>query len=352
MTGALAIRAGRRALERIRAEGFDRDSFSSLVGASGGPKWLVLSKLDRVLCKHLLAGRTEPLAMLGSSIGTFRHACFAQHDPLAALARFEDAYVGQAYEREPTAREVTEVSREILGVLLGHQGSAEIIANKMLKTNIVAARGKSLLESESRPVLMAGLAVAASANAVARGFLGAFFDRVVFCSGPPDFHFSNLSTWVVPLTEHNLEDAILASGSIPLVMAGIRDIGGAPPGTYRDGGIVDYHFDFSFDSRDGLILYPHFYERIVPGWFDKSLVWRRPAVRHLEDVVMIAPSRGFIEKLPGGTIPDRTDFREFSTAARQDRWREVLARCEDLAEELDRLIDENRIDEVVRRFDG
>lgn len=35
----------------------------------------------------------------------------------------------------------------------------------------------------------------------------------------------------------------MASGSIAVVMEGVRNIGGVPEGIYRDGGVTDYHFD-------------------------------------------------------------------------------------------------------------
>ena len=45
----------------------------------------------------------------------------------------------------------------------------------------------------------------------------------------------------IPLDARNDEDALLASGTIPLVCAPVRDIAGAPPGNYWDGALVDYH---------------------------------------------------------------------------------------------------------------
>jgi len=39
----------------------------------------------------------------------------------------------------------------------------------------------------------------------------------------------------------NTEDALIASGTIPLVCSPVRDIAGAPPGNYWDGALVDYH---------------------------------------------------------------------------------------------------------------
>ena len=97
---SLVIRAGQRATDRLRAEGFHPDLFSTLVGASGGPKWLVLRHLDDLLADRFIAPRSAPLDTLGSSIGSFRHACHAMREPKAALARFAAGYIEQQYEDE------------------------------------------------------------------------------------------------------------------------------------------------------------------------------------------------------------------------------------------------------------
>ncbi len=76
----LVVRAGTRAALRLQSEGFHPELFDTLAGASGGPKWLVLRHLDEVLINRLIEPRSTPLDTLGSSIGSFRHACFAQSD--------------------------------------------------------------------------------------------------------------------------------------------------------------------------------------------------------------------------------------------------------------------------------
>lgn len=68
-----------------------------------------------------------------------------------------------------------------------------------------------------------------------------------------------------------LRDALLASGSIPLVLDAVTDIAGAPPGRYWDGGLVDYHLHLPYQREPDLVLYPHFADHIVPGWLDKAM---------------------------------------------------------------------------------
>jgi hypothetical protein len=70
---ALSVYLGREAAARISREGWSAQLFSLLLGASGGPKWFILGQLDRLLFGDFLQQRTQPLSVLGSSIGSWRH---------------------------------------------------------------------------------------------------------------------------------------------------------------------------------------------------------------------------------------------------------------------------------------
>ncbi len=347
----LTVRAGAEALATLRREGFRADSFSTLLGASGGPKWLVLAWIDRVLARRLVGQRSRPLHALGTSIGAFRHAALAQTDPPAAIERFAQAYVAQAYHRQPTPAEVTEESRRILGVLFGSDGVDTALSHATLRLHVGTARSRGLAATDRRGALAAGLALAATANAVSRRLLRVSFERVVFhTTKEPVFGFDDLPTRHAKLDAGNFVQATLASGSIPLVMEAICDVAGGPPGLYRDGGIIDYHFAMDFEAPPGLVFYPHFCDRIVPGWFDKALEWRRPRGGLLSRTVFVAPSRGFVSTLPGGRVPDRSDFKTFSTAERQRRWNEALAMTRRLGEALEELLEGTRLADVALPF--
>lgn len=352
LTTGLVVRAGREAVATIRRNGFRPDDVSTLLGASGGPKWLVLAGIDRVLARRVVAPRTRPLHAFGTSIGAFRHTCLAQPDTEAAIERFLEAYVGQAYERRPTPGEVTAESRRILDVLLGADGGAAALRHPRLRLHVGTVRSRGPTASETRALLAAGLGLAAGANAVSRRLLGLAFERVVFHATPsPEIAFGDLATRHVPLEERNLREATLASGSIPLVMAGIADVPGAPRGLYRDGGITDYHFAMDFETPPGIVLYPHFFDRIVPGWFDKPLSWRRARGRLLERTVFLAPSAEFVRTLPGAKVPDREDFATHPTKERQRRWKEAVAASERLADEFEALLEGDRLAEVAVPFE-
>ena len=107
---ALSVYLGREAARRIASEGWSADLFSLLLGASGGPKWLILGHLDRLLFGDFLARGKRPLSALGSSIGSWRHACLAMPDPVAAIDRLEQAYLAQHYATRPTPARVSAVS--------------------------------------------------------------------------------------------------------------------------------------------------------------------------------------------------------------------------------------------------
>jgi len=252
----LIVRAGARAVERLRAEGFHPELFDTLVGASGGPKWLVLRHLDEILIERLILPRSKPLDALGSSIGSFRHACFAQEAPQTALSRFADGYVDQAYTGRPTMEEISRESERILSHFLGEAGSAEIVANEKIRSHIIAARLRQDRGLDRGLVFQGQLATAATLNLFSRRLLGRSFSRILFEPDNPEeasIEFHDFETVRTPLSEQNLQHALLASGSIPLVMAGVR----SPPeltGTLFDGGILDYHFDFR--RRKGLVLFP------------------------------------------------------------------------------------------------
>lgn len=364
VTQNIVVRAGRHATRRLRAEGFDPDLFGTLVGASGGAKWLVLRHLDDVLIDRLILPRTTPLDTLGSSIGSFRHACFAQSDPHAALERFDRAYVEQTYEGtvQPPMSVISRESDRILGIVLGEGGARQICENPLVLSHVVATRLRRDRGLDHGPRFQIQLGTSATLNLVSRSLLGRSFDRVLFHSTagrldgdgvselPSELDFQDFRTHRYALTPERVRPALLASGSIPLLMEGVRTTPDVP-GTLFDGGILDYHFDFGFRRREGLVLFAHFFDRIVPGWFDKPLPWRRPKSASLEDVVMIAPSNAFVASLPGGKVPDRNDFLTLSTGERIDRWREIVARCSVLAEELDGLIESKRLVDALLPFD-
>lgn len=347
----LDVYAGKNALARIKDEGFSADLFDYMLGASGGPKWFVLAGLDRYIFPEFFAGRTKSLNIIGSSAGAFRFACFAQKDPLSAINRLADRYSHTVYSDKPTAKEITESGAALLSYVLGDNGCEEIINNPVIKAHFIVAKCKGLTQFEAKPIQMTGLIASASANLLKRKWLEKFYQRYLFSAPNSDLKVNDpnrMPTYSVPLTAKNLPQALMASGSIPIVIEGVKNIAGAPPGMYRDGGIIDYHFDLTFGPQKGLVLYPHFYSKPIPGWFDKSLKKRLPHANSYDDVVMLVPSDEFVASLPYGKIPDRKDFETMPAAQRIKYWQTVISQSDQLGMAFREMVKNQSIVDVIQ----
>jgi len=340
METALSIRAGARARAAIlRDGGLDPQRIGRIVGASGGPKWLALSRLDRAIWRHWLGNRSGPLPLIGSSIGNWRHVCYALPDPVDAFDRFEASYLAYRYVKGETAADITRGSRAVLDDVLGAGGVASILhSGSPMRLCVLTSRGRHLLGTERRPLLMAGIALSATANLASSRLMRGFYERVLFAD--PRLR-GDIAAWRGPaprrldLTADNLADAVMASSAIPTLIEPGRDLSGAPPGLYWDGGILDYHpvIGAPAEAEGSITLFPHFYDRLIPGWFDKPLKWRHRRTALPDDMLLIAPSPGFVDRLPYGKIPDRKDFLRLSEAERLAYWRRVLAETDRLADE-------------------
>lgn len=337
----LSVYLGREAARRIGNEGWSPDLFSLMLGASGGPKWFILGHLDRLLFGDFLQGRERPLSVLGSSIGSWRHACLAMPDPVAAINRLEEGYLNQHYANKPTAEEVSAVSLDILRRVLGENGADNLVNHPRIHSHIVTARGRGPAAASSTPLLATGMGAAALGNTVSRRLLSHHFQRVVFHSradASPGLTLDDFDTRYCRLREDNVCAALHASGAIPFVLTGERNINGAPAGQYWDGGIIDYHFDLGQFCGEGLILYPHFSASVIPGWFDKFLPWRKAAINDIDKLVLLCPSDEFTASLPFGKIPDRSDFNRLGHDERVHYWQQCIEHSKVLAEEFNELL--------------
>ena len=356
MVSSLALRAGPRALRVVRERGLRAEDVDIFPGASGGAKWLSIAGLDRYFFGEFFgAPRTRPMHLIGSSIGSWRMACLAQRDPLAALARGHNGYIyNQRYSPKPSPREVTEVLTKILDDLLGENGVDEILTHPWAKVHVITALGTGFAANDRKWSLITALAIAATANFVSRRYLSLQMKRYVFHSAGSDtpfLHLSDLPTTHLPLTRDNLRAVLLASGSIPLVLQGVT-IPGREGELHWDGGVVDYHLDLDFGAGDGIVLYPHFFDHIVPGWFDKAIKWRRGTAVNFDRVLLVAPSAEFVQSLPGGKIPDRRDFYSMPESERIKRWAKVNEMSERLGDEMRELVATGKLADRVQPWSG
>jgi hypothetical protein len=325
------VRAGERARQHLADRGLSPADIGCLPAAAGGPKGLALLPLDRLLAGEWLS-QAASVELIGASIGAWRMAALAQTDPRAALDRLQHAYVHQQnYPERPTTSHVAAVCR---GLARAVTDGRAMQVREGIALSVLTSRALGVLVDNTR----SAFARAALTNALRRDRLAAHLQRVVFQAGAParlDMKRDAFGAERVALTEGNREDALLASGSIPLICDPVRDIAGAPSGDYWDGGLIDYHLLLPYPQLDRLVLYPHFVPWVTPGWLDKGLPWRARPRRHawLANVILIAPSPAMLARLPNGRLPDRNDFYRYGLdhAARISAWEKAIAEMERFA---------------------
>jgi hypothetical protein len=349
---ALRFLAGSTAYKNIAENGLKPELFTQLLAASGGPKWIGIAGLDRYLFGEFFKGRTAPLHTLGASSGAWRLACFGQADPLSAYSRLEELYIGQRYDTKPTPAQVSKQVEGIIAGVLGQTGAQELVVNPIIKIHLVTCRGRHLNGIAGRLPLSLGLATTAAMNLVSRRSLGLNFERFIFSDNhrySPFNQLDDLPSQQIGLSVDNIDKVLLATGSIPWVLAPVTDINGAPKGHYYDGGITDYHFDLPLSHAKGLTLYPHFYPNMTPGWFDKSLPWRKGNANY-HNALILAPTAEFLSTLPYGKLPDRSDFKHLSSEDRIEYWQQSLAMSYRLGDELNNVMVKGNIMEHLDVF--
>lgn len=349
MTAALQVYAGPAAKARLAERGLRAEDIGLIPAAAGGPKGLILNGLDRYVFGEWLTQSTQPVHLVGASIGAWRMAtaALAHRGVEAAFGTMAEAYVAQQYDvlpgdKRPRPEGVSRRFAEILGGIFEGR-EAEVLAHPRLRLHIVTSRGQNkglgLLAREGRLRTPLGYAGAFAANAVSRPLLGRFLERVVF-SDPRErlpLKLNDFKSREVHLSRANLRAALLASCSIPFWLQAQHDLPGAPRGAYWDGGITDYHLHLDYRALQAsaapLVLYPHFQRQVVPGWLDKALKRRHRATAFLDNVVLLCPSPEWIATLPGAKLPDRNDFIRLEADERQRRWRAAVAESQRLADE-------------------
>jgi hypothetical protein len=334
---ALRIYAGPKALAHIRANGLKPEHIDVIPGAAGGPKGLILGPLDRFLFGEWLPQSTQPIDLVGASIGAWRMSTACLNTPVESLLRLEHDYIHQNYDvpagqKRPSAQQVSEEFGRSLQAFYGGR-ITELLYHPRYRLHVVASRGKHILQREHALLTPLGYAGAFLSNMVQRRWMGAWLERVVFSSANAlPFNPNDFGTQHVALTEHNFMQAVQASCAIPFVLQAVHDITGAPKGAYWDGGITDYHLHLNYK---GLVLYPHFQQSVVPGWLDKSLKWRHKSTAFLDNTIVLAPNPEWVNTLPNGKLPDRTDFFTYGSdlSARVKVWNTAVSQSQQLVDE-------------------
>ena len=346
---ALRLHAGPTARRHIEQNGLLPQDIGVVPGAAGGPKGLILGPLDRFIFGQWLPQSSQPVHLVGASIGAWRMATACLNEPVQAFERLERDYIGQHYElqpgqKRPTADFVSEKFGDSLKAFYGGRID-EVLQHPRYRLHVVTSRGRHVLGREHPIATPLGYAGAFLSNLLRRQTMGVWLERVIFSAhcAPLPFATNDYRSRQIALTSENFNPALQASCSIPFVLRAVHDIPGAPPGAYWDGGITDYHLhlDYAHAPRDesntgaGLVLYPHFQQAVVPGWLDKSLKWRYGATDFLDNMLLLAPNPDWVQSLPKGKLPDRSDFTHYGNdlPGRVKAWTAAAKASEQLADE-------------------
>ncbi|PIE63487.1 MAG: hypothetical protein CSA25_00165 [Desulfobacter postgatei] len=357
MSDNLTILAGTTAYHHIKKNGLAPDDIDIVFGASGAAKWLCIYGLDSAIFSQWFPGRTRPLHLFGTSIGAWKFAAAAQTNCREAFERLKHAYIHQHYKGSVSAVQISRETRRIMNEFLTNQAVDEILNHPWIRIGFSAARCKGPIASKHGVVQAIGVGQAFILNAISRKLQQISFERVLFHHPRYDtgiLEDNNFPTTFIPLHRKNFSKAILASGSIPMIMAGVTHIAGAPSGTYRDGGLLDYHPAFSLrPEQTGFILYPHFFTELIPGWFDKKFSKRRLKGKAVDRMILLAPSSGFVSTLPFGRIPDRQDFIRLMGRdnERISAWNNAADMCRVLGDEFVEAVESGSIRDKVRKID-
>ncbi len=331
------IKAGAYALNHIRENGLSPKDISVIPAAAGGPKWIVLQAFDKYLLNNWFYDRKEPLHLIGASAGAWRMLCYLFDNPTETLDRFLKAYTEQSYDTYPTPTEVTNTVNDIIITTLGKNGIQNILTEQAFKLNVIATKTnfKKKISSKYRrnflPIVLK--------NTLSRNLLKSAVERVIFTSDSNHNVIINdgFKNIYQNFTKENATSALRSTGTLPTFMNPVDNIQGMN-GLLWDGALIDYHIGLDYNT-DGLILYPHFADNIIEGWFDKFLPWRKFNGKVLDRMVLISPSKSFVDSLPDSKIPTREDFETYfdNKDQRIKNWYEVAKRGGEMAEEFDEL---------------
>lgn len=349
---ALTIKAGYLAKKLIEQDGFHAHQVDMMPGAAGGPKGLGLKGLDQAIFGHFFPQAPQRRALIGSSIGSWRFASILAWGVDEGTERLADLYTHLEFHKGMKYQQISKICEDMLNQLVVGK-EQNIVQHPEYHLTVLAVKSQHIFSSDRALPLLASAAGIIATNAISRRYSGLFMQRVV---AQPDHALKlklntekDFQTIYQNLNSNNLYGWLMASGSIPGVMAGIRNIPDAPQGCYRDGGLIDYHLDLPYPSK-GIVLYPHFSDSIIPSWFDKGLFWRKANPQHQSRTLLISPSPAYLASLPMGHLPDRKDFADLihQPKKRIKIWQQCIAESQRLGDEFLELVEKQNLGNIIK----
>ncbi len=342
-TPAITIRAGADAIAHIKQHGLQPQDIDIIPGAAGGPKGIALCGLDQAIFNEFLPRAPKKRTFIGSSIGSWRFAAIAAHGGKYGPELLAKRYTDMHFPKGIKPAEVSQRCRHMLAALLeGKQQT--LLQHPDMQLVVMLVKCQHAFASDR--LLPLGLALTGiyGSNLISRRALKLFMQRCfAYVDAQPEqlpIHATqDFLSQHIGLNQHNVMDVLMASAAIPLIMNAVVDIPQLAKGSYRDGGLIDYHLDLPYNSQ-GLVLYPHFSDKITPGWFDKSVKWRRANPLNHRRTVLISPSASYLASLPQGRLPDRKDFSSFANNDEQRKklWQHAIAESQRMGDDFLQLI--------------
>lgn len=349
---ALKLRAGILARQIIEKEGLHARQIDIIPGAAGGPKGIGIQGLDQAIFDTFLPQSSQRRTLIGSSIGSWRFASILAWGAKEGTQRLAELYTNLYFDRKMSRQTVAQICQNMLIELI--QGKEQqLLDHPDYHLTIISIKAQHIFQSDKALPLLASIAGIIGSNALARKHNRWFMQRVI--SQPAIGTQFNVKdeffTHYHSLSSQNITPWLLASASIPGVMSAIRDIPDAPKGSYRDGGLIDYHLDLPFQSQ-GIVLYPHFSDRITPGWFDKMLKNRQANPENQARTLLISPSADYLQSLPLGRLPDRKDFtlKGLDQKKRIQMWNQCVAESQRLGDEFLEMLEKQNFSSFLNNF--
>lgn len=345
---ALSLRAGHVAQQHLLQHGLQAQDVDIIPGAAGGPKGIGIFGLDQAIFDHFLAQAPKRRTLIGSSIGAWRFASITAWGASQGLSRLADLYTHLYFDKHMKMHDIGQICQQMLLDLV--QGREQyMLHHPDYHLTIISAKARHVFQSDRALPLLASIVGIIGTNALSRKNNRLFMQRVISqpAHGSQFQVQDQFTTHYHQLNQDNILSWLMASASIPGVMNAVKDIPNAK-GSYRDGGLIDYHIDLPFNSQ-GIVLYPHFTDSITPGWFDKTIK-RRANPSNQARTLLISPSSEYLSSLPLGRLPDRKDFslKGLDQATRIKYWQQSVSESQRLGDEFLELLEKQNWGDVLQ----
>ncbi len=317
-----------------------------MASAAGGPKWIILYHLDRYLMQHFLSEHQHTIHFIGGSIGAWRSMAHLHSNPVEAMNRLSYEYIHQRYSDNPPLSEISAGCYKIVTQAL-RDDAQHILQHPTKKLHVGVSQALFSSKEMTESQLKWKFGRIGFQHWLYRKSLNRNMKRLTFSTAKESIFLDDgIASQHIQLDEQNIVPALQASGAIPLVMNPVV-INGQD---CWDGGVVDYHIDLNYNFEDGIVLHPHFFGHIKPGWFDKHHPFRYS--KHHDNTLLLYPSEAFINMLPNQKLTDLKDF--YAYADDQDKRMEVWLTARELgkylAEDFERLLDIDVLRENLEEF--